>query len=108
MTHKKRITAMCLSKEGQLLITGDSEGLIYVWHVREATAQQNAASAISAPRLQTFEIHKDKGPITNLVAFHRPLSLFGLTSNMQGYEPGEFKSLKRTGLAQGEQEAVQT
>jgi hypothetical protein len=45
--------------------------------------------------LQTFEVHKDKGAITNLVAIHRPLSLFGLTANMQGYEPGDLKPLQK-------------
>ena len=37
--------------------------------------------------LQTFELHKDKGAITNLVCLYRPLSLFGLTANMKAYEP---------------------
>lgn len=98
MTHKRRITAMCLSRDGQLLVSGDSEGLIYVWHIRDVGAGSGP------PRLQTFELHKDKGAITNLVAFNRPLSLFGLTANMQGYEPGEFKSLKRATAALAQQD----
>ena len=44
-------------------------------------------------RVQTSELHKDKGPITNLIPLQRPLSLFGLTANMQGYEPGDLKAL---------------
>ena len=47
-----------------------------------------------------FELHRDHGAITNLVPLTRPLSLFGLTANMQAYEPGELKSLQRQQLAQ--------
>jgi hypothetical protein len=82
---------MCLSVDGAHLVTGDAEGLIYMWDVRDPNS-----------RVKTFEIHKDRGAITNLVPFTRPLSLFGLTANMQGYEPGEFKSLKRQSLQPGE------
>ena len=45
--------------------------------------------------LQTLDIHKEYGAITNLVPLTRPLSLYGLTANMQGYEPGEIKALQR-------------
>jgi WD40 repeat protein len=31
LTHKKRVTAMCLSVDGRHLVTGDSQGLIYIW-----------------------------------------------------------------------------
>jgi hypothetical protein len=65
--------------------------LIYIWGVIE---DATAASSTSLP-VQTFEVHKDKGAITNLVAINRPLSLFGLTANMQGYEPGEIKPLQK-------------
>ena len=41
--------------------------------------------------LHTFELHKDKGAITNLVSIYRPLSLYGLTANMKAYEPIELK-----------------
>lgn len=42
--------------------------------------------------LQTLELHKDKGAITNLKCIYRPLSLYGLTANMKAYEPIEMKS----------------
>jgi hypothetical protein len=38
-------------------------------------------------QLHTFELHKDRGAITNLHCLYRPLSLYGLTANMKGYEP---------------------
>lgn len=44
--------------------------------------------------------------MTNLVPLHRPLSLFGLTANMQGYEPGEIKALNKN--AQGVDDPQQT
>jgi hypothetical protein len=37
--------------------------------------------------LQTLELHKDKGAITNLQCIYRPLSLYGLTANRKAYEP---------------------
>ena len=77
---------MCLSKDGRFLVTGDAQGLIYVWSLHDD-------SQSSSLPLQTFEVHKDKGAITNLVALNRPLSLFGLNANMQGYEPGEINPL---------------
>ena len=43
-----------------------------------------------------FDIHRDHGAITNLVPLTRPLSLFGLTANMQAYEPGEIKAFQRS------------
>ena len=45
-----------------------------------------------------LELHKDHGAVTNLVPLTRPLSLFGLTANMQGYEPGEIKAFQRQQL----------
>lgn len=50
-----------------------------------------AGASMQAGLLQTFELHKDKGPITNLICIHRPLTLFGLTANMKAYEPVEMK-----------------
>jgi WD40 repeat protein len=76
LTHKKKITALTLSNDGTRLISGDSQGLIYIWLL---TTEELT--------LKTFELHKDKGAITNLVALERPLSLFGLTANMNGYDP---------------------
>ena len=80
---------MCASNNGQHLITGDASGLIYIWSLTDGLTESGQM------KLQTFEIHKDKGAVTNLVAIHRPLSLFGLTANMQGYEPGEIKALNK-------------
>ena len=37
----------------------------------------------------------DKGPITNLLCIHRPLSLYGLTANMKAYEPTEVKAFSK-------------
>ena len=84
LSHKKKITAMCLSTDGRSLISGDAVGQIYIWSFPEGT-----------PSLRTFDLHKDKGPVTNLVALTRPLSLFGLTANMQNYEPGDFKAFQK-------------
>ena len=89
LCHKKRVTAMCLSVDGRFLITGDSQGSIYKW-----TLKDDSQSSTSLP-LETFDIHKDRGAVTNLVAISRPLSLFGLTANMQGYEPGELRPLQK-------------
>lgn len=50
MTHKKRITCLTLSTDGQRLISGDAAGLIYVWHLSSEDLT-----------LKTFELHKDKG-----------------------------------------------
>jgi hypothetical protein len=85
LTHKNKISAMALAQD-KFLITGDVVGVIYIW---------NLMSGSEDPTLKTFDLHKDKGAITNLVAIQRPLSLFGLTANMQGYEPGEIKTLRR-------------
>ena len=32
-THKKRISAMCLTVDNLQLITGDTGGIIYVWNL---------------------------------------------------------------------------
>jgi hypothetical protein len=45
--------------------------------------------------MKTLDLHKDKGGITNIVAIQRPLSLYGLTANMSGYEPNQIKQLQR-------------
>jgi len=82
MTHKKRITAMTLTTDGQKLICGDAAGLIYTWNLESDDFH-----------LKTFELHRDKGAITNLVAIERPLSLFGLTASMTAYDPCQTKSL---------------
>ena len=48
-------------------------------------------------------MHKDKGPITNLLCIYRPLSLYGLTANMKGYEPCEIKPFNKVAsMVEGE------
>lgn len=82
MTHKKRISAIALSNDGTKLVCGDIQGLIYSWNL----LSEDLA-------LRTFELHKDKGAITNLVAIDRPLSLFGLTASTTAYDPQPVKAL---------------
>jgi hypothetical protein len=31
MSHKKKVTAMVLTKDGRFLVTGDAQGLMYIW-----------------------------------------------------------------------------
>ena len=45
-------------------------------------------------------MHKDKGQITNLLCIYRPLSLYGLTANMKGYEPTDVKPFQKIQNAQ--------
>jgi hypothetical protein len=101
---------MCLSFDGQYLICGDIQGLLYVWNIASPDFITGSSSNLTSPRngqqksellsmgssvLHTFELHKDKGPITNLLCIYRPLSLFGLTANMKAYEPIEAKPLQK-------------
>lgn len=109
LQHRKKVTAMCMTFDSQYLVTGDSQGLIYVWNV---AAEHQGGSTLTSPKggnaaatavngsnsgniLHTFELHKDKGPITNLLCIYRPLSLYGLTANMKAYEPTEFKPFNK-------------
>jgi WD40 repeat protein len=82
LIHKKRVSAVCLTIDNQFLISGDISGLIYIWNVEKIHAHDDAQHGL----MSTYEIHKDKGQITNLIAIHRPLSLFGLTANMKSFE----------------------
>jgi hypothetical protein len=94
---------MCLTFDGVYLVCGDSQGLIYIWNVsQEYTGSQltspkaGGGSSTSQPNLHTLELHKDKGAITNLLCIYRPLSLYGLTANMKGYDPlGEIKPFQK-------------
>jgi len=90
LQHKKRVTAICLSVDGQYLITGDSQGLLYIWSTSpeplSAIMSNDNTNTTSSGLISTFELHKDKGAINNLVALHRPLSMYGLTANMNSYE----------------------
>ena len=80
---------MCLSKCGSYFITGDLQGLIYVWTTDTSIATANAGL------ISTYELLKDKGEITNLVPLFRPLSLFGLTANMKQYEVTQARPLQK-------------
>lgn len=94
---------MCLTYDSQYLVSGDSQGLIYVWNI--SSDYNQVPSNLTSPRsgalpqkpthdhsiLTTFELHKDKGAITNLLCIYRPLSMYGLTANMKAYEPFEVK-----------------
>ena len=76
-------------------MTGDSGGSIYIWNLQVEGDNSSGAADRHSNLLQTFDLHKDHGAITNLVPLMRPLSLFGLTANMQSYEPGEIRALQR-------------
>ena len=79
-------------------MTGDTGGSIYIWNL--TVDGDNSTGVAQHNLMQSLDLHKDHGAITNLVPLTRPLSLFGLTANMQGYEPGELKALQRNQLAQ--------
>lgn len=61
LSHKKKVSALCLSVDGQYLITGDKQGLIYVWNAHSASIQTNQIDPKENGLVSTFEIHKDKG-----------------------------------------------
>lgn len=79
---------MTLTVDNMQLVSGDSAGSIYIWNLNVDGDNSNGGQQ---NLLQMFELHRDHGAITNLVPLTRPLSLFGLTANMQAYEPGELK-----------------
>jgi len=85
---------MTLTVDNQYLVTGDSAGTIYVWNLSVEGDNSTGGGAKGAKQLlQQLDVHAEYGAITNLVALTRPLSLFGLTANMQAYEPGELRPL---------------
>ena len=86
---------MTLSVDNMQLVTGDSGGTIYIWNLQVDGDNSSGSQPHGSNLLQTLDLHKDHGAITNLVALTRPLSLFGLTANMQSYEPGEIRALQR-------------
>lgn len=88
LQHKKKVTALCLSVDGTHLISGDQTGVIYIWSTQ---AMQTEESGL----ISTYDLHKDKGAITNLVSLYRPLSLFGLTANMKAFEAVEIMPLQK-------------
>ena len=79
---------MTFTVDNMQLVSGDSAGSIYIWNLNVDGDNSNGGQQ---NLLQMFELHRDHGAITNLVPLTRPLSLFGLTANMQAYEPGELK-----------------
>lgn len=102
MTHKKKVTSMCLSADGKYLISGDAAGLLYIWTVSSLdggasetiTSKDETNNGPSLP-LRTLELHSKRGIIANLVPCTRPLSLFGLTANLKNYEPGQMAPLQK-------------
>lgn len=70
--HRNPITCMSLTVDEQYLISGTTCGLLYVWNTLDMSLHH------------TFEIHKDKGSVSNILPIHRPLSLYGLNVNMKG------------------------
>lgn len=96
MTHKKRVSAMCLSKCGFYLISGDLSGMIYIWSsTANLNSDNNEAGSSSSGLISTYELHKDGGAITNLIPLFRPLTLFGLTANLKAYETPQIKPLQK-------------
>ena len=85
---------MTLTADNNQLITGDTFGTIYVWNLR-ADGDNSGGGQTQPKIMQTLDIHREYGAITNLVPLTRPLSLFGLTANMQAYEPGDIRVLQR-------------
>lgn len=85
---------MSMSVDNQQLITGDTGGTIYIWNIN-VEGDNSTGKGPGSQLLQILELHKDYGSITNLIPLTRPLSLYGLTANMQGYEPGDIKALQR-------------
>jgi hypothetical protein len=83
------VTALCLSIDGQYLISGDHSGVIYIWSTADIHSTDESITGL----VSTYDLHKDKGHITNLVALTRPLSLFGLTANMKSFEVPEIHPL---------------
>jgi len=105
-----------LSNDGRHLVSGDIGGIIYIWNTKDG-AESNPNStpelkvmdgaatvsaeigtntpAINSELLQTYELHKDKGAITNLIPINRPLSLFGLTADMKAYNVPELQQLQK-------------
>ena len=89
---------MCLSIDGKYLISGDLNGVIYIWSTKETDVQdeqEQSSGAINSDLITTYDLHKDKGHITNLISINRPLSFFGLTANMKAFETSEVMSLQK-------------
>jgi hypothetical protein len=105
-----------LSNDGRHLVSGDISGIIYIWNTKDG-AESNANSGpelkvmdgtatvsaetgtttptINSELLYTYELHKDKGAITNLIPLNRPLSLFGLTADMKAFNVSDLHNLQK-------------
>lgn len=116
LQHKKKVSALCLSNDGRHLVSGDISGIIYIWNTKDG-AESNANSTpelkvmdgtatvsaeagtntptINSELLYTYELHKDKGAITNLIPLNRPLSLFGLTADMKAFNISDLHNLQK-------------
>lgn len=68
MQHKKKVTCMTISHCGQYLVSGDVQGLIYIWSTADNEEPSSADDRINSNLLTTYNLHKDKGAITNLQA----------------------------------------
>ena len=103
-----------MSNDGRHLVSGDINGIIYIWNTREgadsnpnSTPELKVADGtgsietgtntptINSELLYTYELHKDKGAITNLIPLNRPLSLFGLTADMKAFNVSEVQNLQK-------------
>lgn len=121
LQHKKKVTAVCLSNDGRHLVSGDINGTIYVWNTKEggdstgsghnpnstpelkvtdgtnpvAVEAGTNTPTINSELLYTYDLHKDKGAITNLIPLNRPLSLFGLTADMKAFNVSNVSPLQK-------------
>ena len=89
---------MTLTQDNQQLVTGDTAGSMFLWNLNIEGDNSGGGEGSDRRLMQTLDVHAGHGAITNLVPLTRPLSLFGLTANMQSYEPGDLKPLQRNQL----------
>lgn len=89
LVHKKKVTDMTLTLDNSYLVSGDANGLVYIWNLNQVDQQTQI------PSVKLFELHKGQGAITNLVAIKRPVSLFGLKANLKSYAPGEVQQFQK-------------
>lgn len=77
-------------------MTGDSAGLLYIWATNDLAGEPSSpTSDAKATLVNKLELHNNKGAITNVIAINRPLSLFGLTANMNNYTVPQLKPLAK-------------
>ncbi len=73
--YRKSVTCLTLTSDNKFLISGASDGEIYIWDAAEHKP------------LKSFHIHKSA--VTNLVPISRPLNLYGLNANLERIEKVE-------------------